>query len=123
MELKNSLYKIEYKKIDGDEIYYDISLNPSHLIYRAHFPGEPVTPGVCIIQIGKELLEDAIGAKLKIHMIKNVKFLSIISPVEIPMISYSIKLKKDTIDYMRAQILVHCADKQLTKISFSCQTK
>ena len=38
----------------GQEV--KIRLNPDHEIYRAHFPGNPITPGVCIVQIISEVL-------------------------------------------------------------------
>ena len=34
---------------DTDKIW--LRLNPDHPIYHAHFPGNPITPGVCIVQI------------------------------------------------------------------------
>ena len=59
MELKNSLYQITGKETNGTAVSYDLQLDASHVIYQAHFPGEPITPGVCIIQIAKELLEES----------------------------------------------------------------
>ena len=57
MELKNNLYKIIRKEGVGPVANYAIELIPSCVIYAAHFPGRPVTPGVCIVQMGKELVE------------------------------------------------------------------
>ena len=54
---------------------------PDHLIYKAHFPGMPVTPGVCILQIIQELLSEQQGMPLFINGIKNAKFIKMISPV------------------------------------------
>ena len=34
-----------------------ITLNPAHPIFAGHFPGNPITPGVCMLQIIKELTE------------------------------------------------------------------
>ena len=45
---------------------FRLRLNPEHFIYQAHFPGEPVTPGVCILQIGKELLAELLQESLEI---------------------------------------------------------
>ena len=42
----------------------EIETNPSHIIYKAHFPGNPITPGVCIIKTARELLENKINRKL-----------------------------------------------------------
>ena len=76
MQLLNNLYTIVAKDIPDDKISYNIKLDANHFIYQAHFPIEPITPGVCIIQIAKELLEDSLAKRLKIYLVKNVKFLS-----------------------------------------------
>lgn len=60
---------------------FNIILNPDHLIYKAHFPGQPVTPGVCILQMLQELLSIEMGKQLFIKNIKNAKFISMMSPV------------------------------------------
>lgn len=60
---------------------FNIILNPDHLIYKAHFPGQPVTPGVCILQMIQEILSEQEGMPLFIRKIKNVKFTNMISPL------------------------------------------
>ena len=60
---------------------FRIRLNAGHMIYRAHFPGHPVTPGVCLIQMVSELAEEALGIPLAIGCVKNVKFTDVVSPV------------------------------------------
>jgi len=64
MKLRDSLYYINNKVTEGTAVRYDVQLDASHFIYQAHFPGEPITPGVCIIQIAKELLEDCLLDKI-----------------------------------------------------------
>lgn len=59
-----------------------ISLNKNHEIFQGHFPGNPVTPGVCMIQIIKDLTEKIVGAKLFLTSASNVKFMAIINPEE-----------------------------------------
>ena len=84
MKLKNSLYKIVDKSEQGKGFCYDIVLDSNHTIYQAHFPGEPITPGVCLIQIAQELIDDHLQQKYTLRGIKNVKFLSVISPRQHP---------------------------------------
>ena len=83
MKLNGDLFRIE-SRMEGlpqGQSGFNIILNPDHLIYKAHFPGQPVTPGVCILQILQELLSIEIGKQLFIKNIKNVKFVSMMSPV------------------------------------------
>ena len=49
-------------------------------IYKAHFPGNPVTPGACLVQAACDLMERHCGCKLRLHELKNVKFISVIVP-------------------------------------------
>ena len=88
MILKNSLYTIADKKMEGSGVFYQILLDKNHFIYKAHFPNEPITPGVCIIQIAKELLEDYLHEEYEISYIKNIKFLSVLSPLSTPSVAY-----------------------------------
>lgn len=122
MKLKNELYKVTGKTLIGSEAYYDIALNPEHFIYQAHFPGEPVTPGVCIIQVAKELLEDALGKTLTLVKVKNVKFLSVISPLQSISLNYHIgKIAEDETSHtVKAQAVVTSSDEAKAKISFVC---
>lgn len=83
MRLNGDLFRIE-SRMEGlpqGQSGFNIILNPDHLIYKAHFPGQPVTPGVCILQMLQELLSVEIGKQLSIKNIKNAKFISMMSPV------------------------------------------
>ena len=74
--------------MEGSGIFYQILLDKNHFIYKAHFPNEPITPGVCIIQIAKELLEDYLHEEYEISYVKNIKFLSVLSPLSTPSVAY-----------------------------------
>lgn len=83
MKLNGDLFKVE-SRMEGlpeGQSGFNIILNPDHLIYKAHFPGQPVTPGVCILQMLQELLSFQVGKQLFIKNIKNAKFISMMSPV------------------------------------------
>ena len=122
MKLLNSLYKIVSKGVQESSLRYDIQLDACHFIYQAHFPGEPITPGVCIIQIAKELLEEHLNQKFNIKMIKNVKFLNVISPVERPQITYVFEkiTVDDTTKTCQAQVQVLSDETSMVKLSFIC---
>ena len=46
-----------------------IELNPKHPIYQGHFPGHPVVPGVCLLQLIKECVEDIRQQKLQVTQV------------------------------------------------------
>lgn len=125
MKLKNNLYKIISKEEVNSIFNYTVELNPSCVIYQAHFPGEPITPGVCIVQIGKEVIEDllleqsSVSRRLEIIKAKNIKFLSVISPNETPILTYQVRKLVFSDDKMtvETQIVVNSDDKSMAKIS------
>lgn len=82
MKLLNDFFHIEKCEIIGESIVFTITLNSDHAIYKAHFPKNPVTPGVCLVQIASECLEQKVGKKLYIKDVKNIKFLTILSPLK-----------------------------------------
>lgn len=71
----NSLNKIEEGKYEAF-----ISLNKDHDIFKGHFPGNPVTPGVCMMQIIKELSQEIADSSLFMVSSSNVKFMALINP-------------------------------------------
>ncbi|MBW7676958.1 3-hydroxyacyl-ACP dehydratase [Chryseobacterium chendengshani] len=73
-----------HNKSDNGSFIAHIILNKEHDIFRGHFPGNPVTPGVCMMQIVKELTEKFTGKKLFLKSASNVKFMAIINPFETP---------------------------------------
>ena len=125
MKLKNNLYKIISKEEVNSIFNYTVELNPSCVIYQAHFPGEPITPGVCIVQISKEVIEDLLleqssaYRRLEIIKAKNIKFLSVISPNETPILTYQVRKLVFSDDNMtiETQIVVNSDDKSMAKIS------
>lgn len=83
MRLNGDFFRIE-SRMEGlpqGQSGFNVILNPDHLIYKAHFPGMPVTPGVCILQMIQELLSEQEGMPLYIVKIKNAKFVKMISPL------------------------------------------
>ena len=86
--LQNNLYCINEKQMAESSADFEISLNVDHPIYQGHFPGDPVTPGVCILQIACELFELVAQKKCVISALKNVKFMQVIRPNEVPTVHF-----------------------------------
>src|SRR3712207_7146778 len=73
MKLLNNMFMVE--QYDAAGARFTIGLNAEHVIYRAHFPGHAVTPGVCIIQLLMELAEQRLQRPLRLRRVKNLKFI------------------------------------------------
>ncbi len=74
------LYNDIYTIIEKHDNIVKIRLLPESAIYRAHFPGNPITPGVCQVGIIGELLETMCGRKLTLREVKNLKFVEVLKP-------------------------------------------
>jgi len=122
MILKNQLYTISGMTADAACPVYAVRLNGSHFIYQAHFPGEPVTPGVCLLQMSKELLEDYLQRPLTVKAVKNMKFLAVLSPITDPEVTFVMEKIVEAGDAVSAQVSVQTADKDFVKLSFTCQS-
>jgi len=93
MILEN-FYTIENKSVDENmENYsYEIYINSEHDIFKGHFPGNPVMPGVCMMQIIKEISQTITGQKLFMEKCSNVKFLALINPETNPKLTVDLKI-------------------------------
>ena len=79
--LQNTFYTLESPaETTAGGLRATIRLNPDHAVFAGHFPGQPVVPGVCMLQIIKELLEGATGQALQLQRAANVKFLTVLTP-------------------------------------------
>ena len=80
MVLKD-FYTILSEEKTGDTKYtITILVNEKHEVFKGHFPGNPIMPGVCMIQIIKELTEKITQETLMIQTLANVKFMALINP-------------------------------------------
>jgi 3-hydroxyacyl-[acyl-carrier-protein] dehydratase len=61
-----------------------ILVNKTHDVFSGHFPGNPIMPGVCMMQIIKELTEQITGDTLRMQSLSNVKFMALINPEVTP---------------------------------------
>ncbi|MGN1220341.1 MAG: 3-hydroxyacyl-ACP dehydratase FabZ family protein [Candidatus Cryptobacteroides sp.] len=121
MKLIDSLYSIISDSANESGHDYTIRLNPEHIIYKAHFPGEPITPGVCIMQIARELLEKSTGLPLEIDYVKNIKFLRIISPADILTVDCSLSKVSREDSHVKAQAVMSAGGEICAKLSISCR--
>jgi 3-hydroxyacyl-[acyl-carrier-protein] dehydratase len=83
-----------------------ILLRPNHPIFAGHFPGNPVVPGVCQVQMIKELVEKALNHPLRLYESDNIKFLSMIDPRGTTQLEVEINIKKIAENQYSANALI-----------------
>ncbi|HRO41490.1 MAG TPA: 3-hydroxyacyl-ACP dehydratase [Flavipsychrobacter sp.] len=78
--LKTDFFTVHNLQSGEGTLSCTITFNKAHKIFEGHFPQQPVVPGVCTIQIAKELLEQQLNKKLFLRSTGQVKFLQLITP-------------------------------------------
>ncbi len=66
--------------VSNDNRQVVMRLNAQHPIFQWHFPGKPITPGVCQVQLLGELLELQTRRELELQRMVNLKFIHALSP-------------------------------------------
>jgi 3-hydroxyacyl-[acyl-carrier-protein] dehydratase len=80
--LRDSFFRIIKEEHGPGSIKAVLIINKDHAILKGHFPGQPVVPGVCMMQMVKELVEVRTNRLLRVTEADNMKFLSVIDPFQ-----------------------------------------
>ena len=98
--LQGDFFNIQNLETAGFDIKADLVINAEHKIFEGHFPGHPVVPGVCMMQMVKEIMEQVFKKKTNLVSAADMKFLAIINPEENTNIQAVLKYKIEENRYM-----------------------
>jgi 3-hydroxyacyl-[acyl-carrier-protein] dehydratase len=76
----NTLFKISKLVHTDGLISAMLDINKDCDIFNGHFPGQPVVPGACMLQIVKDVLEKALNNPLLLKKANHLKFMVMIDP-------------------------------------------
>lgn len=91
MLLETDFFTISNLTTSGADVNAELIINADHKIFDGHFPGQPVVPGVCMMQIVKEMLEQVTERKTNLVKAHEMKFLAILDPTRNNIISATLK--------------------------------
>ncbi|MBX2933487.1 MAG: 3-hydroxyacyl-ACP dehydratase [Ferruginibacter sp.] len=91
MILLNDFFTIDEKTVSETEIKAQLHINAGHRIFEGHFPSQPVVPGVCMMQMIKEILETVLEKQTNLIEAAELKFLAVINPLHNNIVHTSIK--------------------------------
>lgn len=90
--LMNNLYTVrEINRYEKNKITVLIDLNARHDIFKGHFPENPILPGVCCIQIIKEIMAYELQKEIILSQASSIKYISFINPNVHRSISFAIE--------------------------------
>tara|TARA_B110000908_G_C9914677_1_gene296911 strand:+ start:122 stop:493 length:372 start_codon:yes stop_codon:yes gene_type:complete len=78
------LYTLNNLTVVDTKATANITINKDHIVFKGHFPDNPVMPGVCMMQIIKEITEKIVDKTLFMQSASNIKFMAIINPFVTP---------------------------------------
>ncbi|MFW0736819.1 3-hydroxyacyl-ACP dehydratase [Flavobacterium sp. N502536] len=117
MVLKD-FYTVLSEEKTGDSKYtIAILVNEKHDVFKGHFPGNPIMPGVCMIQIIKELTESITKSTLMIQTLSNVKFMALINPEINPELRLELDIVTTEEDLVKVKNTTYFNDTVALKLS------
>lgn len=76
MTQKNLLYDV----VQHEQNSFILQMKENHFVYKGHFPGFPITPGVMTLQMVKECVNEIVSRELQYCTIKKCRFFALVKP-------------------------------------------
>lgn len=95
MLLKDRFFQVLHEeKVNSNEAVYLCELKADCDVYTGHFPGKPVSPGVCNIEMIRECAEMLVGQDLLIDTIKQCRLTAVASPAVCPKVDVRVMVAR-----------------------------
>ena len=93
--------------------------SPAHPVYQAHFPGNPITPGACLLKTAGGVLQQKLGRPLYLKASKNIKYLSLLIPEEGKEVCFNFSNFSEVENGCKAQVVIADEASVYTKMSLT----
>jgi 3-hydroxyacyl-[acyl-carrier-protein] dehydratase len=84
MLLSNRYFTVQRQQLSDQKVHFSVRLIADCDVYRGHFPGNPVSPGVCNMEMIRECFGMATGGAPRIKVIDRCRFTAVASPEKSP---------------------------------------
>lgn len=115
MKLINDFYSIVDETSCDGTYNCKVKMNPLHNLYKAHFPGNPVTPGVCLVQMATEILEQKYSKKFLLSEAVNIKFRKTVGPNDEPSFVFTKLVFEENL--LKTSVSIEDGEDQYVKMS------
>ncbi len=99
-----------------------VAFNLNHPILKAHFPNNPIVPGVCSLEVFRGFASAMLGAEVRIATVKNMKFVKLMTPAEGKLFDFDIDMKITDEGRYSAKLLITEDGETIVKASLICVT-
>lgn len=117
MLLKNFYTIISIENTAENKHLVSLHINAEHEVFQGHFPGNPIMPGVCMMQIIKELTEQITESTLFMQSLANVKFMALINPFNTPELRLELDITTTDTDLIKVKNVTYFEDTVALKLS------
>lgn len=117
MVLKDFYTILSEEKINDSKYVITVLVNDKHPVFKGHFPGNPIMPGVCMIQIIKEITEKLTKSSLLMQTLSNVKFMALINPEVTPELRLELDITSTDDDLIKVKNTTYFNDTIALKLS------
>jgi len=93
MVIKN-LYTYQVSSREENRLEAILRIDSQHPLFKGHFPGFAITPGVCQLLMIREILEEELDMPLMLASARQVKFITVHEPETEPEIGASISFSR-----------------------------
>ena len=100
----------QFDNKESDSLTAKIRFNKKHRIFQGHFPGFPVVPGVCMIQLVKEIIAFKYKSPLFLSHGDNIKFLRFIDPNNVDFVVVHVRMKEFQDGQVKAEATIFKGD-------------
>lgn len=94
-----------------------LHIHAEHEVFKGHFPDNPIMPGVCMMQIIKELTEEITGKTLFMQSLSNVKFMALINPFKTPELRLELEIVTTDTDLIKVKNVTYFDETVALKLS------
>ncbi len=117
MLFKNDFYTLISTEKSENTVSFRIKFNKEHSIFKGHFPGNPVTPGVAQMEIIKELVQLSKEKEVQLVSMPNCKFLAILNPEKNATVTVEIKFSETEDDSIKMNAVIKDNETSYLKMS------
>ena len=89
-----SLYRYQISSRAENQLEAILQIDSNHPLFKGHFPGFAITPGVCQLLMIREILEGELDMSLMLASARQVKFTAVHEPETEAEIGASISFSK-----------------------------
>lgn len=115
MRLSGTFFTILSSKESGNGFEPLIRLEPDNVIFKAHFPDYPITPGAVQIRVATELLESHLGKSLTLKTVSDLKFMEPLYPGAEAAYSFTKLVEVD--GHLKVELTVRSEEKVFSRMS------